>query len=424
MYLYNHGNNPYTLETMGSTNERLRYLIQSYLTDTISADEWAELRDHVKSLADNEDLYTVIDGLWEDVALEQPMEIASDAIYRQIIGDPNLLADPPTMRQKPLVRTYRWPMMGSAAALLCIALTWFFADRYHQRKEPVSALAHEGTASGTILPGGNIATLTLADGTVIKLDEASVGNLKEVGESRIVKSADGLITYEATGSIAAMAEKGFNEINTPKGGEYRVILPDGTKVWLNAESSLRYPVSFVGGTREVDLVGEAYFEVSRDARHPSLFVVNAKNQRVEVLGTHFNVNAYADNAAVKTTLLEGSVKVTMTAPGRNVSPHRILKPNEQAATTDDGIQVAQVDAANAVAWKNGYFAFDNENISDVMNTIARWYDIEVTYEGDTAGKVFGGTISRFESFEKLLKTIGLTGTIQFKINGRRVTVMT
>ena len=413
---------------MRPNKERVRYLLQSYIANTISKDEWEELKTYVKGEDNNDNLYTVIDELWEGIDLGKPLPIASEVIYRRILEDPGVLADPPQTvetRRTPAIHRLPWRLVGGVAALLCIAVTLFYFIRSDEEKRNVSHLAEENGAAH-ILPGGNIATLTLADGRVIKLNEAGIGNLTDEGGSRIVKSADGLISYETAGGVAAAGETAYNAINTPKGGEYRIILPDGTKVWLNAASSLRYPTSFTGNKREVELTGEAYFEVAKSNMRKSPFIVKTKNQTVEVLGTHFNINAYADSETVKTTLLEGRVKVSVMESGQQGGFHRMLNPNEQAATTwgSNQIQVTSVDPINAVAWKNGYFAFDNDNITDVMSTIARWYDIEVDYEGDTTGKVFGGTISRFESFEKLLQTIGLTGTIQFKIKGRRVTVMT
>ncbi|GGG79148.1 iron dicitrate transporter FecR [Parapedobacter pyrenivorans] len=423
---------------MSFDKERLRYLLESYIVNNIREDEWTELKAYVQHAADNENLYAIIDELWAEVDMQAPMSIASEAIYQRILKDPDVLADPPRSigGQAKAIQRLPWRLAGAVAAILCVAFSLFYIVRLSPIPDSNPDLVRIADPAQAILPGGNVATLTLADGRIIKLNEIDTGNLANEVGVRIIKSEEGLIFYQAARGASANREITYNTINTPKGGEYRVVLPDGTKVWLNAASSLRYPTSFTDDKREVELMGEAYFEVAKTKSRRTAggskskvsmpFIVKTKAQAVEVLGTHFNINAYDDDGTVKTTLLEGRVKVSLTSDGQNDGPYRILKPNEQAVltSTDGGIQVNSVDPANAIAWKNGYFAFDNENITEVMSTIARWYDIDVDYQGDVSGKVFGGTISRFESFEKLLETIGLTGTIQFKITGRRVTVMT
>ena len=423
---------------MSFDKERLRYLLESYIADNITEDEQVELKAHVHNVATNENLYVIIDELWDEVDMQAPMAMASDAIYQRIIEDPHVLADPPRAidRKPKTMQLLPWRLVGGVAAVLCMAFTLFYFIRYSRVHNPTPGLVQVDNPAHVILPGGNVATLTLADGRVIKLNEIDTGSLADEAGTRVIKSKEGLIFYQTNGNTSEAHEIAYNTISTPKGGEYCVVLPDGTKVWLNAASSLRYPTAFTDDTREVELAGEAYFEVASVNRGRSKrgsgsdvhipFIVRTKKQAVEVLGTHFNINAYDDEDEVKTTLLEGSVKVSVTTPGQSDVPYRILRPNEQATikSAGSGIQVNKVDPANAIAWKNGYFAFHNDNITEVMNVIARWYDIDVDYQGDVSGKVFGGTISRFESIEKLLETIGLTGTIQFKITGRRVTVMT
>lgn len=406
---------------------RLRYLLESYIADNLGDEEWVELKSYVRNIANNEDLYAVIDELWSEVDMKRPVSVASDNIYKRILEDPEVLADPPRPIHSRSSTIFPWRLVGTVAALLCVAIGLFYIVRHHGVPQTEQGYVQIDTPGQPIVPGGNIATLTLADGSVIELDGIATGSLATEAGTRVIKSADGLIFYDDPDGNLANRELVYNTIHTPKGGEFRVILPDGTSVWLNAASSLRYPTSFADGKREVELVGEAYFEVAKVKSKWGMqpFIVKTKSQAVEVLGTHFNINAYDDDP-VKTTLLEGSVKVSVATQGQRERPYRILKPREQAVVTagNGHIQVGRVNVANAVAWKDGYFAFENDNITEVMKAIARWYDIEVEYDGDVSDKVFGGTISRFESFEKLLETIGLTGTIQFKITGRRVTVMT
>jgi len=254
--------------------------------------------------------------------------------------------------------------------------------------------------------------LTLADGRTIALDEAQNGEIAKQAGVTITKTKDGQLVYE--GKTKANA---FNNIATPKGGQYQINLPDGTKVWLNAASSLSYPASFTGDKREVRLLGEAYFEVSENKEMP--FVVYTKGQEVVVLGTHFNVNAYEDESQTKTTLLEGSVKVRLV----NSSASALLRPGHQAVFELDRLEVAPIDVAEAIAWKQGYFLFQDEDIRSIMRKIARWYDVEVVYAPDISDKRIGGNIAHSKSLSAVLKTLSNTDKFNFKIEGRRVTVM-
>lgn len=415
---------------MNEKNVRLRYLLQAYITDRIAPIELSELKLYVSEINSDEGLYDIIDSLWSEIDDEQPLTVNSDLIFRKIINDPRILADKEeqetTLSHTKIKLSVRW--VASIAAMLLVAASVFVYFYSDDRARSPATEASMAAAEQPVLPGGNKAMLTLADGRVIALDDIAEGSVVEQDGFRIVKTNDGQILYEPVDAGPTM-EITYNTVNTPKGGEYRLVLPDGTKVWLNAASSLRYPVQFSGKERLVDLTGEAYFEVShvkkRDGRVP--FVVRTAQQEVEVLGTHFNIKAYPEEAATKTTLLEGSVRVSLNGAHYQPSVSSILKPNQQAtiAKGSQHISLATVDPINAVAWKDGNFAFHDNTIVEVMNTIARWYDVEVEYEGDAVkNKLFGGTISKFESFEKLLKTIELTGTVKFKIDGRRVIVMT
>lgn len=415
---------------MNEKNVRLRYLLQAYITDRIAPIELSELKLYVSEINSDEGLYDIIDSLWSEIDDEQPLTVNSDLIFRKIINDPRILADKEeqetALSHTKIKLSVRW--VASIAAMLLVAASVFVYFYSDDRARSPATEASMAATGQPVLPGGNKAMLTLADGRVIALDDIAEGSVVEQDGFRIVKTNDGQILYEPVDAGPTM-EITYNTVNTPKGGEYRLVLPDGTKVWLNAASSLRYPVQFSGKERLVDLTGEAYFEVShvkkRDGRVP--FVVRTAQQEVEVLGTHFNIKAYPEEAATKTTLLEGSVRVSLNGAHYQPSVSSILKPNQQAtiAKGSQHISLATVDPINAVAWKDGNFAFHDNTIVEVMNTIARWYDVEVEYEGDAVkNKLFGGTISKFESFEKLLKTIELTGTVKFKIDGRRVIVMT
>ena len=263
---------------------------------------------------------------------------------------------------------------------------------------------HEGPAVPKVphvadaLPGGNKAILTLSDGSRIILDDISNGTLATQGNIIIKKSADGQITYDASGvSKNSGAKSVYNTISTPRGGEYQVILPDGSKVWLNSASSINFPTTFESTKRSVTLTGEAYFEVARDPARP--FSVSAKETKVSVLGTHFNLMAYDDEPSVNATLLEGSINVSSGALSA------LIKPGEQAAMNGEIISVKKADVEEAVAWKNGYFYFKKTDIKSVMRQISRWYDVDVEYSAEVPETVFSGKMYRNVNASNVLEIL-------------------
>lgn len=284
----------------------------------------------------------------------------------------------------------------------------------YQQTKTDEGKTNQKMAKNEILPGGNKATLTLADGRKITLANANKGELAKQQDAVIVKTADGQIVYQAHSNSSE--QEVFNTIATPRGGQYQLVLPDGTKVWLNAMSSIRFPVAFNGEVRTVELIGEAYFEVTKNKKQP--FIVNAAGVDVKVLGTKFNISAYHDEKQIKTTLLEGSVKI---AQGRDSA---LLQPGMQAICENDRpMKIIHTDVEESVAWKNGYFLLRSRPIKDLMLTISRWYDVEVRYDGDLDGVIFGGKYSKNDKLSELLKSLEITGTVKFKVEGRRVTVM-
>jgi ferric-dicitrate binding protein FerR (iron transport regulator) len=300
--------------------------------------------------------------------------------------------------------------------LMAVALyLWIGPGR--QKKEPLkpSPIAFKNDAP----PGSDRAILTLADGTKITLDSTGDGKIAQQGGTKVIKLG-GQLAYTASPSGEVL----YNTISTPKGGQYQVVLPDGTKVWLNAVSSLRFPTTFSGSERTVELDGEAYFEVtSKATAEHAPFRVNVNNMRVEVLGTHFNVMAYQDETAMKTTLLEGRVRVTSTPGQGDDARSVVLTPGQQASVGSTArVQVQTVDVDEAVAWKNGLFQFNNASLSTVMRQAARWYDMEVVYEGNVKDESFTGTVPRMEHLSGLLKVLELTKTLKFDIQGNKIIV--
>lgn len=266
-----------------------------------------------------------------------------------------------------------------------------------------------------ILPGGNKAILTLANGSKVMLDNVQNGVVAHEGNTTIEKSDNGRLSYSIN-NAGVNETAGHNIVSTPLGGEYRLVLPDGSKVWLNAGSSLKFPTAFTGNERRVELKGEAYFEVSKNKKMP--FRVMAGVTEVEVLGTHFNVSAYKDEQSreVTTTLLEGSVRVIKGAESRVIRPG-------QKAIVNKTINVKRVNASEAIEWKNGNFNFSNESIQSIMQKISRWYDVEVEYQGNVTTEGFVGTIQRSTDIKEVLERLELTGLVHFKIVERRIIVM-
>lgn len=306
---------------------------------------------------------------------------------------------------------------AAAAVLLFIGIGVALYSFFNQQSENTVALV-----KGTIHPGRNKAVLTLADGRKIILDEAANGKLLEQEGLLVSKSSDGKVIYQPSATSVPI-ENTYHTIETPRGGQYQVILSDGSSVWLNATSSLRFPSNFSATERKVELKGEGYFEVAKIKGRR--FIVNTTTttgikQAVEVLGTHFNINAYNDEKEITTTLLEGSVRVT----NKYSNLSKLLSPGEQSGIFADreAIVVSKADTERAVAWKNGYFMFDRENIQSIMRKISRWYDVEIVYKDDVPEDWFAGSISKYKDVEEVLHKLELTGQIKFKISGRTIIV--
>ncbi|MBS1916934.1 MAG: FecR domain-containing protein [Bacteroidetes bacterium] len=308
----------------------------------------------------------------------------------------------------------RYFLWAAASVILMVGFSYLFLFNPNKKEPVITAGAVKSQSQADVSPGGNKAILTLGDGSIIDLDSAGNGRLSQQGNASVLKINAGEISYNNgknnQGKIV------YNTITTPKGGQYQVTLSDGTKVWLNAASSLRFPTSFAEKQREVEITGEAYFEVAKDKERP--FHVKADIGEVEVLGTHFNVNAYDEEAEMKTTLLEGSVKIT--AGGKS----GLLKPGQQAVVprTNSNVYVKNdIDMDEVVAWKNGRFDFNNTDVTSVMREIARWYDVEVVYEGPTPTDHFTGKMTRNTNASNVLKILSLSDE-HFRIEGRKIIV--
>jgi transmembrane sensor len=338
--------------------------------------------------------YEHSDPLLSHSQLEDDQRDSLDQLLKQIKGRKRIL----------------WPGIAAAMLVFFIAGGYFLiSNKLSQQK-----LTNTKPQQHDVAPGGNKAIITLGDGSKIVLNGAHVGTLGNQGNTVIKKTRDGQITYVNSNREARTKDMVYNTATTPLGGQYQFILSDGTKVWLNAASSIKYPVAFNGKERKVELIGEAYFEVAHNAGMP--FKVISNNQTVEVLGTHFNINAYDDEDVVKTTLLEGGVKVS------TVGTSNVIKPGEQTVVKHGEIRVAKVDVNQVIAWKNGFFNFDHNNIQEAMRLLSRWYGVEVKYEGAIPIRTFSGEISRDVSVSQMLDILTFK-EIKYRIDGKKITII-
>jgi ferric-dicitrate binding protein FerR (iron transport regulator) len=321
------------------------------------------------------------------------------------------------LQKRKVRRLPNWLVAAACLTFFMLSIgVYVFVSQKHSH--PAAELA-----SKDILPGTNKATLTLANGKRIDLDAAKNGNIASLTGVTVQKTASGKVIYHITSGndVSANAETlAYNTISTPNGGQYEVILPDGTDVYLNAASSLIYPTRFAGNERLVTLSGEAYFEVSKDPSKP--FIIKSTNvagstvpqQLIKVLGTHFNVSCYPEEP-IKTTLAEGKIEISQPANPQKAT----LKPGNQSIVSSNGIKVQQVNVEAATAWKDGLFVFSNTDLQTVLKQISRWYDVEVD-QSITEDQSFEGEIPRNVSLYKVLEAIEIGSHVKLKVKGRRI----
>ena len=387
--------------------ERLQYLIDRFKTSQISSEELEEL-DYWYNTFEATSNST-------DKLSPQHKEDKRNRIWKKIIQQEDI-AKTISPKSRVVVRLIQSSVFKAALLIIIVGLSLYFNNnRDLSQSQPDSKF----TLLKDIQPGGNNATLVLSDGTIFDLKALKDGGVIEKPGLTVTKTEDGVLTYT---SMPNLADNDItNTINTPRGGQYKINLPDGTKVWLNAASSLTYPSQFTAKERRVELSGEAYFEVASQVLTNSKgnskipFIVKTQNQEVEVIGTHFNVKAYNDDNDSETTLLEGKVKVVGYSNGVKSNEEKILNVGQSAIWNNGKIVIEAVNTEKAIAWKDGKFAFSGENIKDLMSNISRWYNVEVAYDGDVSEVNFEGSISRYETISEVLRKLELTGTVHFKI---------
>lgn len=375
---------------------RFSALLELYVTGNLSASDKAEFLQMLHSGEYDHLLETAMEEDWRAGRYEEEENLAlRDLITQQVNRQ---IGETPRVRRIPLWLRY------AAMLVLFAGIAGYVYWQLGSRLDTIPL--------ADVAPGTTKATLTLQDGSVIPLDSAGHQKLQQ-GQSTVLQQG-GQLQYDVKGKEEVVV---YNTLSTPRGGQFRLILPDGSKVWLNAASSIRYPTAFTGKDRLVEVSGEAYFEIEKDAQQP--FVVSLpEDNRIEVLGTSFNVNAYTDEPVMQTTLLEGAVRVS------NISGSAVLSPGQQAVVAgNNNIRVIQArNPGQAVAWKDGLFNFEGASLDDVMRQLARWYDISVVYEKGVPDIAFGGKIGRDLTLAGVLNILERTG-VHFRLEGKKLIVM-
>jgi transmembrane sensor len=399
---------------MSAFNARLSYLFNSYYNQTATAQEQEELFQIINASANDAELTALIQQAWNDLETNEPlfdhaksMSMLNNILQNKTDHDNSYQIRPPD-------NNIPWVKLGVAAALLVFVSFGAYVFIKQKKQAAGGKDFAKNQPAHDVFPGGNKAVLTLANGKTIYLDNAQNGVLAKQGDAQINKTRDGQLVYRS-GNEGQNDASEINIVSTPRGGQYQLVLNDGSKVWLNSASSVSFPAVFTGKTRDVEITGEAYFEVAKNAEKP--FRVKTNNVLVEVLGTHFNVMAYNDENAVKTTLLEGAVKIS------NNENASVLKPGQQASLNQNG-QIRVVnnpDADDSIAWKDGLFQFSDAGIETIMRQVARWYDVSVSYEGKIPEREFTGRISRNVKASELLNMLKYEG-VNFKIEDKHITI--
>lgn len=389
------------------TNKTAKELLEKYKSGTITDDELSILESWYNIQAKNNADFSI-----SEQQVTDDLRAVSD----------NLQSLKSDSSNKSILRSRSWLSVAAAIIVLCtFGILYTFISTQEERTDlTLTSPSFALKKSNIIIPGDKRALLTLEDNTQINLDDMQVGSIETIHGVRISKTADGGVLYDVSGvQDDPNAVNNYNTISTPAGGEFQVKLSDGTKVWLNASSSIKFPTKFASNERRVETTGEVYFDVTHQANKP--FFVSSGTQTIKVLGTQFNINSYSTKKGVKTTLVEGSVVVQSNLKDLR----KVLKPGQESILDESHskISISRVDLERAVAWKNGYFIFDDENLEEIMDQIARWYDAEVEYVLSDKNIRFGGAISRYRKLPDVLNLLEMTDKVKFKIQGRRIIVM-
>lgn len=396
------------------------HLLSGFIDNSLPADRVEELLHFIREepevynrLLNKEEIASLLLQHANDTTIDIT-DVVTERIKHRLMNTIYAIPEVSTHISSPVHRVHflKTTWLRYAAAIMLAASVGGYVWYANQSKELVATSDNKREQTTDIVPGGNKAVLTLADGSTIMLDSASTGNLAQQGNTRIIKLSSGQLSYSAGKSLST--EVLYNTISTPRGGQYQVVLPDGSKVWLNAASSIRFPASFRDSIRNVEVRGEVYIEVVKNIKQT--FVVKAKGTEIQVLGTSFNINAYGEEEVVKTTLLEGSVKMVVR------DKETVLRPGEQCSLSGDRWSVVSGQSEAAIAWKNNLFSFDGADIKTIMRQIERWYDVEVEFRNGIPTGHVSGEVPRNTSLLNVLEIFKATG-INVKLEGRKLIVM-
>ncbi|NML38801.1 FecR family protein [Chitinophaga sp. G-6-1-13] len=384
---------------MDNQQERLHFLFNKYLSDTITAGEQEELWALIDTLATADDFPESIRAAWNDPP-KRDVFTGVDSVH---ILD-SILRQPKKRPVATLISKHWWKI--AASLLMLFGIRFFFQSR---------AVKPTASRHAPTLPAQKKVVLTLSNGEPVVLDDKAAGTIARQGDILVIKHTDGSLSY-TRGSNSSSADS-YNTVSTPTGSQYHLELPDGTKVWLNAASSIKYPLAFSPQKRNVEISGEVFFDVAQQAAVP--FEVSSGDMQVQVLGTSFNIMAYKDEGCIKTTLITGMVKVIKGTGSCQ------LRPGTQAVLPSGGnnFQLVKADVQEVLAWKEGEFRFRDADISSIMRQAARWYDVEVSYQGPLPSNKFYGVIPRQHNISELLEVLEMTGHVHFRTMGRKIIVI-
>lgn len=397
----------------------MKELINRYLHDSLSEKDLKKLFNNLTHNKNKEEVHQIIEQAltnneFSGLADKGRIEIVFQQLMKNVENTKNVKFEADEFEIFPQRRYLTWTRFAVAASILIlISVGSFYWISDFSKKEIIKKEIASKYIKNDIAPGTNKAILTLGDGSSLILDDAHKGIIAQQANTKIVKLGNGRLAYDV---VRVNPDKIlYNTISTPRGGKYQLVLPDGSNVILNAASSIRFPVAFTGNERKVEVMGEAYFEVTKDKNRP--FKVAVKDMNIEVLGTHFNIKAYDNEKLIKTTLLEGAVKVSK---GEIVAT---LSPGEQAQLNSQGkIKIDKNANINEeVAWIKGWFVFNATDIEEIMRQISRWYDVDIVYEGRISKETFSGMVNRNSNVSQVLKIMEQAG-VKFKIEGREIIV--
>jgi transmembrane sensor len=425
------------IDVMSESQLKLRYLLDQLTNNEITRAEFDELFALVNRNEYEEDIKALLlEGLSSEPLPEVLQRERLNAVLNGIMMAQPAEQGRTEARVKQMIF---WKRLAAVAAIVLLIGTGIWYGLLRTPKTDMVTNTPKTTLTKDIAPGGNKAILTLGDNSTIVLDDAANGQLAQEGSSKVNKTKDGELEYKSAMGNPRQVGAGwqsaivYNTLATPRGGQYQLVLPDGSKVWLNAAASIKFPTAFAGNERKVEITGEVYFEVApvrlrSGQKMPFIVNIGSGGGSVEVLGTHFNINAYDDEPAEKITLVEGRVKVNSATPDKSGRAGNrqsaILKPGEQVSLSHSQLsQPIAVQTEEVMAWKNGLFHFENVDIKTVMRQISRWYDVEVEYKGAIKTEPLIIEAPRNTSLLEVLKVLETTANLHLRLEGKKVIVL-